>query len=414
MTSSASLESIYELPQSAGDFVLFHGTIVTKVHTGVSGSWGDSGISFAELKGDKYTARNAWKSGCNVWAIWLRNYICPCHFRMNRTRFVLTPSKIAVATAAAVLLLGVSNAAQNTAFISSAQRSTTNILSWSTNGPAVFATVQISSPTAAVTNTVFHHYVPKSLNNLVWTNFIAHTNGRNVRIWATRSHPPGWPTKAPIATWNTNCLIWGRIGLTALSPCWQDEYSGGQIPVTALSRRHGYTRGHGMGLDGFTKNFKGKKVWFVTANNTIVQTRVAGAIVRTVGKSGRDYTILLFKDDLPPSIQPMRVIAQTNLPTQYPGRPGSPRPFFKTEQLGNVSAEVPGFTVETWKGGDSGSPDMLPMPNELVFFGGRSTSGPSAEMQSDMDELCTLQGLNPKKYQLQWVDLSGFPSYPTH
>src|SRR6185503_1049314 len=126
----------------------------------------------------------------------------------------------------------------------------------------------------------------------------------------------------------------------------------------------------------------------------------------------RDYTIFLFKDDLPVSIQPMRVIAVTNVLAQYPSRPGSPRPVFRTEQSGSVSAEVPGFTVETWKGGDSGSPDMLPMPNELVFFGGRSTSGPSAEMQSDMDELCTKQGLNPKKYQLQWVELSSYPSYP--
>ena len=56
---------------------------------------------------------------------------------------------------------------------------------------------------------------------------------------------------------------------------------------------------------------------------------------------------------------------------------------------------------------------MLPMPNELVFFGGRSTSGPSAEMQSDIDLLCVLQGLNKSEYQLQWVDLSSFPSYPS-
>jgi hypothetical protein len=33
------------------------------MHEEVSGWWGDSGISFAELKSDKYTARNAWKSG---------------------------------------------------------------------------------------------------------------------------------------------------------------------------------------------------------------------------------------------------------------------------------------------------------------------------------------------------------------
>jgi len=331
---------------------------------------------------------------------------------MNRTRFFLTALRIGIVTTAALLLRNVGEAAENTASISSTRSSVTNILGWTTNGPAVYATVQLSSSAGAVTNTIFHHYVPESLNNRVWTNFIAHTNGRNVRIWSARSHPPGWPKKAPIVTWNTNCLMWGRSGLTALSPCWQDENSGGQIPITALTKRHGYTRGHGMGLDGFTKNFAGRKVWFLTTNNIIVQTTVTRAVVRTVGQSRRDYTILLFKDDLPASIQPMRVISLTNVLAQYPGRSGSPQPFFRTEQLGSVSAGVPGFTVETWKGGDSGSPDMLPMPDELVFFGGRSTSGPSAEMQADMDELCTLQGLNPKKYQLQWVDLSSYPSYP--
>ena len=84
---------------------------------------------------------------------------------------------------------------------------------------------------------------------------------------------------------------------------------------------------------------------------------------------------------------------------------------FKSEQLGHVSAEVPGFTYNTWKGGDSGSPDLLPLPGELVFFGGRSTSPPSAAMQADMDELSRQEGLRPKAYQLQWVDLSKYPKY---
>ena len=76
-----------------------------------------------------------------------------------------------------------------------------------------------------------------------------------------------------------------------------------------------------------------------------------------------------------------------------------------------MSAEVPGMSVNTWKGGDSGSPNMLPMPGELVFCNGRSTSGPSPEMQADMDELCKLERLDAKEYQLQWVDLSSYPVY---
>ena len=277
----------------------------------------------------------------------------------------------------------------------------------------MFANLQLTSPTNTFTSAVFERYSPGSLNNLVWTNFLAHTNARELRIWSIRSHPAGWPTnKAPIVTWNTNSLMWGMKGLTALSPCWEEEGSSGQVPVTALTRRHGYTRGHGMGAPGFSTNHTGNKVWFVTTNNTVVQTKVISAVVRTPGDSKRDYTLLLFAEDLPLSIEPIRVVALTNVLAKYPNCGNAPRPFFRTEQLGNVSADVPGFYVDTWKGGDSGSPDMLPMPNELVFFGGRSTSGPSAEMQADIDALSDMQGLNKHDYQLQWVDLSGYPSYP--
>jgi hypothetical protein len=54
---------------------------------------------------------------------------------------------------------------------------------------------------------------------------------------------------------------------------------------------------------------------------------------------------------------------------------------------------------------------MLPLPGELVFYSGRSTSSPSPEMQADMNALCALEGLNADNYQLQWVDLSAYPSY---
>jgi hypothetical protein len=92
----------------------------------------------------------------------------------------------------------------------------------------------------------------------------------------------------------------------------------------------------------------------------------------------------------------------------YPSPPGAPWPIFKTEQTGHVSADIPDFTVDTWKGGDSGSPNMLPLPGELVFLSGRSTSGPSPEMQADMDELCRRDGIDLKRYQMQWVDLESY------
>src|SRR2546427_71699 len=84
-----------------------------------------------------------------------------------------------------------------------------------------------------------------------------------------------------------------------------------------------------------------------------------------------------------------------HLLTKYRNVNHAPWPFLKTEQTGHVSAGLPSFSVDTWKGGDSGSPDLLPLPGELIFAGGRSTSGPSAQMQADMDELCRLERLDP-------------------
>lgn len=203
-------------------------------------------------------------------------------------------------------------------------------------------------------------------------------------------------------------------GMTALSPCWQNEGIHGQVPITALTRRHGYTRGHGMGADRVDKDLAGQRVWFVTANNKIVEVKVLRNVVRTVQTSKRDYTLVLFDRDLPTAIEPMRVVALTNIMTKYPLCPAAPHPVFKTEQSGSVSADVPGFFVNTWKAGDSGSPDMLPLPGELAFVSGRSTSAPGPEMQEDMDTLCRAEKLDPAKYQLQWIDLSSYPSFPPH
>ena len=266
-----------------------------------------------------------------------------------------------------------------------------------------------------VTNRVFDHFLPESLNQLVWTNFIAHTNGRSTLIWRVRSHPPSWPTNAPVVKWNRDSLMWGMKGMTAISPCWQLEGSSGQVPITLLTPRHGYARGHSMGDDGFRKKYNGKKVWFLAPDDTLVERRIIRDVCRTYGVSRRDYCVLLFDRDLPGSIQPMRVVSPFEIlgvpPARYAYCPGAPAPLFKTEQTGHVSAEVPGFTVNTFKGGDSGSPNMLPMPGELLFYSGRATSGPSPELQADMDALSRLEGLDPKKYQLKWVDLSAFPAY---
>jgi hypothetical protein len=313
---------------------------------------------------------------------------------------------------------------------------TNTFIGWSTNGAAIFQNylvarewknpiptnnpavttnpfiMKMSAANSVFTNPVFVGFIPESLNHLVWTNFIAHTNGRGLQIWSQRAHPADWPKQAPIITWNTNSILWGMKGFTALSPCWEGEINPGQVPITLLTPRHGYTRGHSMGPEGFSTNRRGSNVWFLPADNALVRRTILREVVRA-GKQG-DYTIFLFDRDLPDTIQPLRVAALAEVQSRYLASmhgSGGSYPMFKTEQGGQVSAEVPGFSVNTWKGGDSGSPNLLPLPGELVFCGGRSTSGASPEMQADIDALTRMEGLNPKAYQLRWVDLSKYPSY---
>jgi hypothetical protein len=276
---------------------------------------------------------------------------------------------------------------------------------------------RVAANVTIVTNIVseFDHYLPESLNNLVWTNFIAHTNGRSIAIWSARQRPPDWPATPVTVKWNRKSLIWGMKGMTSLSPSWEWEGPPGNTPITALTRRHGYARGHLLGHDKIGSDFLGKRVWFLDQNNLLVTRRIRRAVVNTVESSKRDYTLVLFDADLPNTIEPMRVVDPQEVFTiphcKYWYLPGTPSLLFKTEQGGNVSADVPGFTVETMKGGDSGSPNMLPLPGELVFFNGRTTSGASPEMQADMDELCRLEGLDPANYRLKYVDLTSFPTY---
>ena len=51
------------------------------------------------------------------------------------------------------------------------------------------------------------------------------------------------------------------------------------------------------------------------------------------------------------------------------------------------------------------------MPGELVFIAGRSTATPGPVMQSDMDELCRMERLQPANYQMRWFDISQYPVF---
>ncbi|MGA2659018.1 MAG: immunoglobulin domain-containing protein, partial [Verrucomicrobiota bacterium] len=247
-----------------------------------------------------------------------------------------------------------------------------------------------------------------------WTTLIANTNGKTPSVWSTMRL-----TQPPALAWNTSSLIWGKAGYTAISQVnsWDIlSNTPGVFPVTALTARHGYTRGHGMGGTRTNNPATSMTVYFCDPNNTVHQVNVLANIVRYDGVN--DYTVLLFDSDLPASITPMQVASQpqgeaVQLATQqraypYGGVPGSvalvsPIPTYA------FTPPLPfGFYYND--GGDSGSPVMVLATNStLVFIKGTTTSGPGSQsnspMQADMDTLSLLGNLNPANYQMGWLSI---------
>jgi hypothetical protein len=193
-----------------------------------------------------------------------------------------------------------------------------------TNIPPRFVTntafLRRFTQTYTYTNRTFHSFLPGTLHHLIWTNYLSLTNRRDLRIWSERQHSAKWPATPPEVKWNTNCIIWGMKGVTALSPCWQGEGAAGQVPLTLLTRRHAYARGHGMGDPGINETKKNLKAWFVTANNSVIEVKIKRAIIRSgmeTNKVHRDYTILLFDRDLPESIESMSVASLADMEKYY-------------------------------------------------------------------------------------------------
>ena len=249
-------------------------------------------------------------------------------------------------------------------------------------------------------------------------HFLANTNGKTSSLWTNipATDPPTG------MGWKSNSLVHGMTGFTAISQMnnW-DLYPcscPGQVPVTALTSRHGYTRGHGMGFDGVLGggeiDRRGTRVpvWFCTANNQLVEADVQLQYTRCYTTNGitYDWTVFIFDRDLVPlGITPMQV--------------GSPLPcstvVFITTQY--KSGTVPGslaaignsfdcvvtpfnyFQASLPLGGDSGSPMMLPAAdNFLVLLAGVTTGGPCDLMQQDMNMLTQQLTLNTNNYQMVW------------
>ena len=241
--------------------------------------------------------------------------------------------------------------------------------------------------------------------NTYWSNYDPNT------IYTSSAAVPA-PTTQTL-NWNTHCPLYGKIGFTAISQC--NAFGAGLgygnrgiFPVTALTKRHGYMRGHGNG-----GGEAGQRVWFCDANNQIVEMTVLDAKVRYSYNPTRDYCIVLFSADLPSDRIPPLLVGSYPRPHQAV--------CFTTHQMGRIDANIPPFSFDDRSkprfndvaigiDGDSGSPYLqVTTDGRLVFVGGATTTGPCPQMQADMDFLCTNQvpPLDIHSYQMTYA--TGWP-----
>jgi hypothetical protein len=302
---------------------------------------------------------------------------------------------------------------------------------------------------------LFRGFVPGSLGGVIWSNFLRYYTNYSSWIWSQYALPAAFPTSfipgsnlppaaatMPVLSWYPGCFLTNYPGFTAISQCNTMQGSKGQCPVTLLTPRHGYTRGHGTGFTSCgavdTNNASiGHRVYFCTASNTVVEADVMAVVNTSAACPGSrgDYTIFFFSNDVPSSITPMMVGKLSDIwPNKYFCQAGgaggviSPggiiisyyEPVFIccTEQSGHAAVNLTplaswspytNFCFNALKGGDSGAPNMLLMPDHLVFLNGTTTTLPP---QSALDALTIAEGLSTNNYQMKFYDFSAYPSFP--
>jgi hypothetical protein len=284
-----------------------------------------------------------------------------------------------------------------------------------------------------------------------WTNFLEKSYGCDDSLYITRTYSGDGP---PTLAWSTNGLLRKFTNYTALSQVNSFCGSAGQVPVTLLSRRHGYMRGHGTIHDGdgwkIKTDYAGKKVWFCDENNNLVTATIkasfGGTGTVTGSTNSADFVVLLFDADVPSTIANIQVCLaefyfEEVLKKSRDNCDLDPRPLHRatmvtTSQLNRVGvypwSTRAGFQQDCYIGGDSGAPQMLPVRDALVMFGGATTSGlgakvyrgaryspyakPEPEFHADtfveyaIETLNAWEGIDSRDlaYNLEYADLSAF------
>jgi hypothetical protein len=278
--------------------------------------------------------------------------------------------------------------------------------------------------------------VTNSLAFSIWTNVQARCRGKssNRFIDADRAFTPDG-SNAPPLHYDTNSALWGWRGMTAVMAynSYQAKYQywPWRQPWTLVTRRHAYSAGHQGQVcppDVVATNWGLCNIWYLSADNVMHKVKIQSAISTTCFNTNfprsawlGDMAVCQFDRDLPASIETMPVVKSPDTKTwSYSGRL---RLIMDVHQPDPCSAWVPVFLTDQhavlwmtaagiwpswpwWKGGDSGSPQLIPMPDgRLVLQGGTSGTVNSIVMQEFVDKLCLATGLDTNRYRIETVEL---------
>jgi hypothetical protein len=228
----------------------------------------------------------------------------------------------------------------------------------------------------------FESYETGTLAAALWDHYTANTNGKVSQMWSSRT--------IGSATWNANTLAKLGTNYTGLAYGWQGQSAAGIPPVTAISRRLAYTRGHGMGATGTNSANATKQIWFLTAANATITNTITEQV--TSAGYGEDWTIFVLANALPETIAPVALVSPATLATKRPPS-GGPHPILFTTQSGTAYSGR-----DSWVGslnpGDSGNPRMIFPGGQLAMFAGTTTSAWSQNFSNACAALLLRNGLS--------------------
>ena len=277
-----------------------------------------------------------------------------------------------------------------------------------------------------------------SLSNVMWTNYIRLTTTRQNTTWSNYYFPPDWsradggwvarplPTNNPVFVWNTNSIVYGQTGWTAIGQCntMQDTIQNGALllsPWIAKGAHHISWASNGVVTVTIPSGgtYAGQREYFWDATNGVAVATIAAVISRYDEFNGDDYSLMIFSSAVPSSIPPMRVAERKTLTKKLGYDPlgynnaGSPACVFLENQFNQItSMPTVGHGGFHFAAGDSGEPFFIILPEGIVTFAVLSASVSSWEhVQADCNRLARHMGIPTNQVQLHWADLSRYPDF---